>query len=99
MNENFQFFPKIIHVDYEKALQKAISNIIYFKDNVIHSRCFFHFSQMIREKLQETRICKIKLNRYTYEIISNVELICFINIGKIKTFQNIIIEHLKKNLI
>ena len=93
--ENFSFKPKIIHTDYEKALQLAISNNKYFKNDIIHSRCFFHFSKMIRGKLQQIGQCKKKLNRYNVEIISNIELLCFINMEKIKEFQKVILEHLK----
>ena len=41
--ENFGFKPKIIHTDYEKALQLAISTNKNFKNYIIHSRCFFIF--------------------------------------------------------
>ena len=52
---------------------------------------------MIRTKLQKIFICKKILNKYCYEIISNLELMCFINIEKIKNFQKIIIEKLEEN--
>ena len=39
-----------------------------------------------------------KLNRYNVEIISNIELLCFINMEKIKEFQKIILEHLKSDM-
>ena len=41
--ENCHFKPKIIHTDYEKALQLAISNNNYFKNDIIYSRCFSIF--------------------------------------------------------
>ena len=91
---------KIIHTYYEKALQLAISNNNYFNNDIIHSRCFFHFSKMIRGKLKQIGQCKKKLNRYNVEIISNIELLCFFNLEKIKRFQKVILKHLKgdKNL-
>ena len=33
LHENFNFAPKIIHTDYEKALQLATSNNKYFNYN------------------------------------------------------------------
>ena len=88
--ENYGFQPKIIQTDFEKAIQIAIKNNKYIK-NVIHSRCFFHFSKMIREKLSK----KKKLNKFMFEIICNIELLCFINIDKIKAFKKIILYKLK----
>ena len=52
--ENFGFKPKIIMSDYEIALQSAIKNNIHFKDNIIHIKCFFHFSKMIKLYLMKT---------------------------------------------
>ena len=64
---------------------------------ILYIVCFFHFSKMIRGKLQQIGQCKKKLNRYNVEIISNIELLCFINMEKIKEFQKIILEHLKSD--
>ena len=47
---------------------------------------------MIRGKLQQTVQCKKKLNRYNMEIISNIELLCSINLDKIKAFQKSILK-------
>ena len=52
---------------------------------------FFYFSKMIRRKLPQIGQCKKKLNRYNVEIISNIELLCFINLEKIKGFQKVIL--------
>ena len=67
---------------------------MYYFKNVIHSRCFFHFSQMIRNKLKKIFNKNKKLNRLSIEIIRNLELLCFIKINKIKLFKNIIIKKL-----
>ena len=64
--ENFKFNPKIIHTDFEKAIQKAICQNKYFKKTIIHSRCLFHYSKMIRGKLQKIGYCKRKLNKKKY---------------------------------
>ena len=48
LNENHKFNAKIIHSDYEKAISVAISETKIFYKNIIHSRCFFHFSQILK---------------------------------------------------
>lgn len=65
---HINFNPNIIHTDYEEALNEAINKNIYFKDNIIHSKCFFHLSQMIKKKLRNTKICNKKLNKKSIEI-------------------------------
>ena len=81
LNENFQFLPKIIHSDFEIALGLAIKKNINFK-NVIHFRCFFHYSQMIRNKLKKIYNKNKKLNRISIEIFRNLDLLCFISLKK-----------------
>ena len=97
IHDNYGFSPKIIHTDFEKSLHLAIENNINFKNKLIHSRCFFYFSKMIRGKLSQAGICKKKLTKDNFEIISNIELLCFISLKNIKKFQTIILEELKEN--
>ena len=49
--DNFKFFTKIIHSGFEKAIAISIKNNIYIKNDVIHIKCLFHFSRMIKCKL------------------------------------------------
>ena len=56
--ENFNFLPKYIHSDCEKALHLAIKNNKYLKKDVLHIKCLFHFSQMIKRQLFKIGICK-----------------------------------------
>ena len=93
--DNFNFGPKIIH--FEKALCIAIKNHDNLKNDIIHIKCLFHFSQMIYRKLYKIGYTKKKLNKTTVEIIRNIELICFLNKDKIKEQQNLIIEKLNHN--
>ena len=55
---------------------------------------------MIKKNLYKTGIFKKKLNKLSIEILSNIEMLCFINIDKIKDFQKIILDKLDtyKNL-
>ena len=92
---NFNFNPDIIHTDFEKAMGLAIKNNKYFKKNLIHTRCFFHFSKMIRGKLTQTGLTNKKLNFKACEILKNIELLCFIDIKNIIKFQNIILNKIE----
>lgn len=57
--ENFKFNPSIIHTDFEKSLLLAIKNNKFF-ENIIHTKCHFHFSQMLRRRLSKIGLCKKK---------------------------------------
>jgi len=93
--ENMSFTPNIIHSDFEKAIHAAIKENNQFSKDIIHSRCFFHFSQMIRGKLTKCGLCKKKMNKKAIEIIKNIELLCFIELKNIKKFETIILDKLK----
>lgn len=89
------FTPNIIHSDFEKAIHAAIKENNQFSKDIIHSRCFFHFSQMIRGKLTKCGLYKKKMNKKAIEIIKNIELLCFIELKNIKKFETIILNKLK----
>ena len=88
---NYDFAPAIIHTDFEKSMSLAIKKV--FGSKILHSRCFFHFSQMIRAKLQKIGYSEKKLNKNNSELIRNIEMLCFIRPEKIKNFQKIIITY------
>lgn len=54
MVENMNFFLLIIHTDFERAFNLEIKKNKYFGEKVIHSKCLFHFGQMIRKHLSAT---------------------------------------------
>ena len=93
---NYEFKPKILHTDFENALSLALKENSNFKNNVIHTRCFFHFSNMLKKNLSKTGLFKKKLNKLSIEIISNLELLCFIRIDKIKELQSNILNKLEQ---
>ena len=101
LNVNYGFQPKIIHSDFEKAITLAIKNNKLLGNGLIHTRCFFHYSWMVKKNLSKTGIFKKKINPLSAEIITNIQLLCFFNIDKIKDFQKLIIIKLQtynKNL-
>ena len=46
---NHKFITKIIHNDFELSVGKAINENKHFNNQLILSKCFFHFSQMIKK--------------------------------------------------
>lgn len=89
LKECYNFNPKIIHCDYERAIELAIKNSKFFKNEIMIIKCFFHFAKAIRARLKSYQTNKKYLNKYNYVILKNIELIRFINeenIGKYKVF-------------
>ena len=91
----FNFNPKIVHIDYSKALTKALNEQHLFEKDPIIVHCFFHYVQSILKKMKALKLYKTKLNKRSFEIIRNIELICFLPYKYIKTY----IQFLKRNLI
>ena len=56
---------------------------------------FSLFTDDKKKKLIKTGIFKKKINPLSAEIISNIELLCFLNMDKIKEFQKVIIKKLE----
>ena len=45
LNNMFNFNPKIVHIDYSKALTKALKEPHLFEKDPIIVHCFFHYVQ------------------------------------------------------
>lgn len=56
LNSNFNFNPLIIHSDYELGIDLALKESNFFKNEIIHIKCFFHFVKSLREKLIKSNI-------------------------------------------
>ena len=97
LHDNFNFLPKILHTDFDKALYESIKSNIYFGKNIIHSKSSFHFAQGLRKKLSNIGFTTKKLNKTSIEILRNVELICFIEKKNIQIYKDLIINKLKDN--
>ena len=86
LNEYYSFNPKIVNIDYSASLTKALQTDNIFKDKPIIIHCFFHFGQCIVKKLKELKIIKKKLTKYGFELLRNIEIICFLPYGFIKSY-------------
>ena len=94
--ENFKFLPKLFMTDFEGAMISAIKTNSYTKDNTIHLKCLFHYSQMIARRLKSVGLFKKKLNKKAIEIIRNLELLVFLDKKNIIDFESIIIKEISK---
>ena len=96
INDNYNFKPSIIHSDFEKAISNALEQCKDIFPNLIHSRCFFHFSKMIRSKLASEGLSKKKFNKLGLEFLRNIEMLCFIKLDKIEEFKKIILNKMNE---
>ena len=60
LKEHYNFYPGIIHTDYEYALYKAFDNKNIYEKGVIHIFCFFHYIKAIIEKMKSFKLIKKK---------------------------------------
>ena len=97
LNNIYNFNPTIIHSDYEIGIELALKKAQFFKNDIIHLKCFFHFSKAIREKLKKFSNEKKYLSKNNYVILKNIELICFISEDRCEGFKKFIIDKLIKS--
>ena len=79
LNLNFNFNPNNIHIDFSQAERKALLQENLFNSKPIIISCLFHFTQSVFRKMKNLKLVKTKLNKKNFEILRNIELICFIN--------------------
>ena len=53
---------------------------------------------MVRKQLVKTSLIKRKLNKYSIEILRNIEILCFIKKNSIKKLQEIILDKIGTNV-
>ena len=94
MKEFYGFKPKVVHIDYSRALTNALNSEELFNPKPIIIHCFFHFSQIIINKMKNLNIIKSRMNKYSFTLLKNIELICFMRISCLKTYQNFLREKL-----
>ena len=91
----YNFNPKVIHIDYSNALRKALLTENIFKNTPMIIHCFSHFVQSIVKLMKLYGLIKNKITKYSFEILKNIELLCFISPGYIKTFSKFLKNKLK----
>ena len=58
INELFQFNPHIVDTDYEHSLKIALKEKNLFKNPILHTSCYFHFSKAIKEEMKKLSLYK-----------------------------------------
>ena len=89
LKEFYGFQPKVIHIDFCKALTNALNSEELYNPKRIIVHCFFHFSQIIIKKMKNLNIINSKFNKYSFSILKNIVLICFISISFLKNLSKI----------
>ena len=94
LNEMYCFNPHIVHIDYSSSLTKALSieNIFNNKPIIVH--CFFHFIQSIVKRMKKLNMIKTKLTKHAFEVLKNIEIVCFIPKTFIKSYIKFLENHL-----
>ena len=73
-----------MHIDYSISLTKSLKEANFFK-KIYYSSLFFSLRASNFKKNEKFKMVKTKLNQRAFEIIRNIELICFISYRFIKT--------------
>ena len=60
--------------------------------------CLFHFGQALFRKLQKLKMITNKLNKRGYEIIKNLEILCFIDKKNITKYFDFLKNHINKSI-
>ena len=97
LKDNYNLNPKIVHTDYEKALYSIFTKDNIFKHKILHGFCFFHYIKSIREKMKKINVTSKKLNKKSYEILKNIEILSFIKKDNLQKYIKFINEELKKD--
>ena len=65
-----------------------------FKENPYVIPCLFHYAQSLIKKFKFYNIMNKKMNKRAYELLKNLEILCFIDNKKITYYFN----YLKNNI-
>jgi hypothetical protein len=84
----------MVNTDFNRAQIKALKMCEFFEPKPYVVPCLFHYSQTIMIKFKELKIFKKKLNKKSYELLKNLEILAFIDIDKITLFIEFYKEHI-----
>ena len=94
LKDNYNFIPTIIHHDYEIALYSSFDNNKIFDEPITHVFCHFHYLKAIVDKMIQLKLTKRKLNKKSYMIIKNIQILSFIKQKNLKKYTDFIINKL-----
>ena len=87
---SYNFSPIMVNTDFNRAQIKALKTCEFFEPKPYVVLCLFHYSKTIIE----LKIFKKKLNKKSYELLKNLEILAFIDIDKITLFIEFYKEHI-----
>ena len=96
LNSIYKLNPKVIHIDFAKSLKQDLEKDNLFESKPIIMHSFFHFAQCIVKYMKKYKIIKSKFSKLAFEILKNIELLCFINPEFIKTYSKLLEENLSE---
>ena len=80
----YNFSPILVNSDFNMGKIKSLKDSPHFKNKPYVIYCFFHFCQSIINKLNKFKIIKYRTNKRGFELLHNIEILCFIEKSKIK---------------
>ena len=83
----FSFNPKVVHIYFSKALRSALLTENLFKSKPIIIHCIFHIVQNVVKNMKKNGLIKNKINKHSFEIIKNVEILCFLPKNYIESYS------------
>ena len=86
LNASYNFMPNTCTTDFDKAQIKALKTCESFIKKPYIVPCLFHYSQAILKKFKKLNIIKKKLDKHSYELLRNLEILCFINPKNLKKY-------------
>jgi hypothetical protein len=95
LKEFYNFKPKIINLDYSKALYNAIYKTKLFDKDCLIIRCFFHFSQALIRKMKELKLLNKKLNKVGFEILLYIQILSFLKPNLMQKYLKFLEDNLK----
>ena len=93
-SESYNFIPNTCTTYFDKAQIKALKTCESFIKKPYIVPCLFHYSQAILKKFKKLNIIKKKLDKHSYELLRNLEILCFIIPKNLKKYY----QFLKYNL-
>ena len=93
----YSFSPIVVNTDFDNSQIKALKKCDAFIKPPYIVPCLFHYSQNITKKLKQYKIIKKKMNKRGIEILHNLQILCFIDINKIKDHFKFLKEKISVN--
>ena len=94
LKDFYGFNPPIINIDYSLSLEKVLREKKLFDNKPKIIKCFFHFSQSIIRKLRNIKLLIKKLNKNTFVILNNIQIMSFINPDLVENYIKFLEEKL-----